>query len=158
MRALRGAGLGMALTLGLVTAALAQGLGRRDRTPQTPPTQEGIIPKQDKIFPLGASWVAVSLNGRPFTGVERPSFTLDKQYRARGFGGCNNFSATAYPLREQSFAVGPLALTKKQCDKAVMEREQAFFVALRTAQKWDTETGILVLKTQSGDLRFERGI
>ena len=38
----------------------------------------------DKIFPLGSSWVAVSLNGKPFTG-ERPSFALDDQLRARGF-------------------------------------------------------------------------
>ena len=87
--------------------------------------------QQDKIFPLGSSWVAVSLNGRAFGG-ERPTFSLDDQLRARGFGGCNNYSATTYPLREQGMAVGPFALTKKSCDKAAMASEQAFLVALRT--------------------------
>src|SRR5690606_31337285 len=42
--------------------------------------------ERDKVFPLGSSWTAVSLNGKPFTG-ERPSFRLDGQLRASGFGG-----------------------------------------------------------------------
>ncbi len=51
----------------------------------------------------------MSLNGKPFAGADRPSFIIDKQYRARGFGGCNTFAATAFPLKEQHLAVGPLA-------------------------------------------------
>ncbi len=113
--------------------------------------------ERDKVFPLGASWVAVSLNGKPFSG-ERPSFRLDDQLRASGFGGCNTYSATAYPLRDQGLAVGPFALTKKQCDKEIMATERAFLVALRTSQQWDFEGTTLVVKTQSGDLRFERSI
>lgn len=111
----------------------------------------------DKIFPLGASWVAVSLNGKAFGG-ERPTFALDDQLRARGFGGCNNYSATAYPLREQGFAVGPFALTKKACDKGVLAAEQSFLVALRTAAKWDMNGSTLIIKTQNGELRFERSL
>ena len=113
--------------------------------------------QQDKIFPLGSSWVAVSLNGRAFGG-ERPTFSLDDQLRARGFGGCNNYSATAYPLREQSIAVGPFALTKKSCDKGAMAAEQTFLVALRTAAKWDIIGSTLVIKTHNGELRFERSL
>ena len=62
----------------------------------------GAAPKQEKVFPVGSSWIAVSLNGKTFSG-ERPSFTLDQQFRAKGFGGCNTYSATAYPLQ----AAGP---------------------------------------------------
>jgi heat shock protein HslJ len=102
--------------------------------------------------------VALTLNGKPYSGFDRPSFNLDKQYRARGFGGCNTFSTTAYPLREQRFAVGPFALTKKKCDQGVMEAERAFLVALRTAMQWDLEGTTLVIKGQSGELRFERSI
>ncbi len=116
------------------------------------------ILKKEKQFPVPSSWVVLSLNGKPYSGVDRPAFSLDKQYRARGFGGCNTFSTTAYPLREQRFAVGPLALTKKQCDKAVMEAERAYFVALRTAMQWDLEGLTLVIKGQNGELRFERSI
>ena len=113
--------------------------------------------QRDKIFPLGSSWVAVSLNGKPFTG-DRPSFSLDDQLRARGFGGCNNYSATAYPLREQGLAVGPFALTKKSCDKGVMAAEQAFLVALRTSAKWDIVGPHLIIRTQNGELKFERAL
>ena len=79
---------------------------RQDRPARVDPKvpQPG---QQDKIFPLGSSWVAVSLNGKAFGG-ERPTFSLDDQLRARGFGGCNNYSATTYPLREQGMAVGPV--------------------------------------------------
>ena len=123
--------------------------------------QEPVIPSRqfDKPFPTGMNWVATSLNGKPLSaGPERPSFVLDEQLRARGYGGCNNFAVVAYPLKQQKFAVGPIAHTKKACDKAVTAQENAFFVALRTAQQWDVEAGALVLKGQGGVLRFERGI
>lgn len=113
--------------------------------------------QQDKIFPLNSSWVAVSINGKGF-GSERPTFSLDDQLRARGFSGCNTYSATAYPLREQGLAVGPFALTKKSCGKDVMAAEQAFLVALRTAAKWNVTGATLVIKTQNGELLFERSL
>jgi heat shock protein HslJ len=114
-------------------------------------------PTQEKIFPLGTTWVAVSLNGRPYSG-DRPSFTLNKQYRATGFGGCNNYSATAYPLREQNLAVGPFALTKKSCPGNAMAVERAFLVALRSSQKWDQQGSTLTIQTENGELRFERAL
>lgn len=110
-----------------------------------------------KIFPLGSSWVASSLNGKPFTG-ERPTFKLDDQMRATGFSGCNTYSTTAYPLREQGLAVAPFALTKKTCDKATMAIEQAFLMALRTSGKWDIEGPTLIIKSQTGELRFDRAL
>ena len=113
---------------------------------------------REKQFPVPSNWTAVSLNGKPFGGRDRPTFSLDQQYRAKGFGGCNTYSATSYPLREQRLAVGPFALTKKECDKEVMETERAFLVAPRTSMQWDFDGSTLVVKTQSGDLRFERSI
>src|SRR3712207_7095128 len=94
-----------------------------DQTARPPQQVQPPKPRQqDKIFPLGATWVAVSLNGKPFSG-DRPSFTLNQQFRATGFGGCNTYSATAYPLREQTLAVGPFALTTKACPGNVMAVE-----------------------------------
>ncbi|MCG7392229.1 META domain-containing protein [Microvirga sp. ACRRW] len=113
---------------------------------------------QGKVFPLGSSWVAQSLNGKPFGGIERPSFKLDDQLRATGFSGCNNYSTTAYPLREQGLAVAPFALTKKTCDKAAMATEQSFLMALRTSGKWDIQGRTLIIKSQNGELRFERSL
>ena len=144
-----------ATAAGVTGEAQAQtGFGQQARQPQ----QQTVPPaKQEKVFPLDSTWAAVNLNGKTFAG-ERPSLTVDKQYRAKGFGGCNTFSATAYPLREQRFAVGPLALTKRSCDKALMASEQAFFVALRTAAQWDIVGATLVIKGQNGELRFERAL
>lgn len=120
--------------------------------------QQSPIRKEEKRFPLGFSWIAISLNGKPFGGAERPSFTLNDQFRVSGFGGCNSFSATAYPLKEQGIAVGPLAMTKRSCDKAVMAVEQAFLTALRTSAKWETVVGSLVIKGPNGELKFERSL
>ncbi|RDI57864.1 META domain-containing protein [Microvirga subterranea] len=158
MNALRLAAL--LATFATVSAAHAQSaltLGR----PAGPTRQvDNKVPQpleRDKVFPLGASWVAVSLNGKPFSG-DRPSFRLDDQLRASGFGGCNSYTATAYPLREQGLAVGPFALTKRSCDKAAQATEQAFLVALRTSAKWDIQGRTLIIRTQNGELRFERAI
>lgn len=159
MRVLRLVALSTVLTVAATTAFAqsdepqARHRGRAERPKAT--QGEAPPPRRDKQFPLGSSWSAVSLNGRPFAG-ERPSFTLDQQFRARGFGGCNTFSATAYPLRDQAIAVGPLALTRKACDKGVMASERAYFVALRSAAKWEATGSSLVLKGPNGELRFER--
>jgi heat shock protein HslJ len=148
MTALRIAALLTVLFIG--TAANAQQAARGQ--PLVPQRRQ-----QDKVFPLGSSWIAVSLDGKPYAG-DRPSFTVNQQFRATGFSGCNTFSATAIPLREQGLAVGPFALTKKSCGKDVMAREQGFLVALRTAAKWQQQGSTLVLQSPNGELRFERAL
>ena len=143
--------------LALATSADAQ--AQRQGSQQSKQPQSSVPQsKRDRQFPVPSSWVAVSLNGKQYSGPDRPTLSLDQQYRAKGFGGCNTFSATLYPLREQRLATGPLALTKKQCDKALMESERAFFIAVRTAAQWDYEGVIMVIKSQSGELRLERSI
>jgi heat shock protein HslJ len=151
----------LALLIGaLAVTSTAEAQSRRSRGNQDQQQKGDIkpMPKEEKRFPLGQSWIAASLNGKPFTGAERPSFSLDEQFRVRGFGGCNSFSATAFPLREQGIAVGPLALTKRTCDGPVMATERAFLTALRTSAKWETATGSLIIKGPNGELRFERAL
>jgi heat shock protein HslJ len=125
-------------------------------------TADNVAPppskKDDKQFPLGNAYVAVSLNGKPFTSAEKPGFTLDKQFRARGFGGCNSFTAVAYPLKSQGIAVGPINLTRRSCAKELMDAETAYLTALRTAQKWDLIAGRLVFKGPNGEIVFDRSI
>ncbi|PZO02838.1 MAG: heat-shock protein [Hyphomicrobiales bacterium] len=122
-------------------------------TPQSAPIQQ----QQEKNFPLGASWSAVSLNGKPIAD-RRATLQVDANLRGTGFGGCNTFSASAYPMRQQSFAVGPLALTKRSCDKGLSDFERSFLTALRAAQKWDLVDGKLVIKGGAGELRFDRAL
>ncbi|HEY7382650.1 MAG TPA: META domain-containing protein [Beijerinckiaceae bacterium] len=144
----------------LASATSADAQAQRQGTQQQGKQQQSNVPqsRRDRQFPVPSSWVAISLNGKQYSGPDRPTLSLDQQYRAKGFGGCNTFSATLYPLREQRLATGPLALTKKQCDKTVMESERAFFIAVRTAAQWDYEGVIMVIKGQSGELRLERAI
>lgn len=154
--------LGLAIIAASVAAAGVAGAqssrGSKGNQDQQSSGYSEIKKEQEKKFPIGASWIAVSLNGKAFGGVERPAFTLDDQFRVRGFGGCNSFSTTAFPLREQGFAVGPLALTRKSCAKEVMDVEMAFLTALRTSAKWDTQIGSLIIKGPNGELRFERSL
>ena len=137
------------------TAADAQSSRRGNESQRPQDKGEAPAPRVDKTFPTRASWVAISLNGKAFSG-DRPSFVLDDQFRMRGFSGCNTFSATAYPLRQQGLAVGPFALTKKTCDKGIMASERAFLTALRGAARWDSDGKELVVKGTAGDLKFER--
>lgn len=150
------------LATGVSTAASAQamrgGATRKGGQAEDSPGYEKIKKPEEKRFPLGASWVATSMNGKAFTGRERPSFTLDDQFRVRGFGGCNSFAATAFPLKEQGIAVGPVAVTRNTCDKALMDTEHAFLMALRTSAKWDSQVGTLIIKGPNGEMKFERSL
>jgi heat shock protein HslJ len=143
------------LLLAGASPADAQSRGRQSQQPpaqQAPPSQG-----QEKTFPLGASWSAVLLNGKPISD-RRATFQVDANLRGTGFSGCNTFSAAAYPLRQQGFAVGPLALTKRTCDKGLMDFERAFLLALRGARNFDLVDGRLVIKGAAGEVQFDRGI
>lgn len=132
---------------------------RRPKPAEQPTLEqrEGPAVKQDKNFPLGASWTAIALNGRPITD-RRITLQVDQNLRGTGFGGCNTFSASAYPLRQQGFAVGPLALTKRACDKGVLDFERSYLMALRGARNWDVVAGKLIIKGAAGEIQFDRGI
>ena len=112
---------------------------------------------QSKAFPVNVQWSLKSVNGAAVAG-EQPTLQLDSQLRMRGFAGCNTFSATAYPLRNQGITVGPLAVTKKMCDKAVMEAEKSYLLGLRTAQQWDVKDGFLYMRSEKSELKFERAL
>ncbi|MGL4496856.1 MAG: META domain-containing protein [Beijerinckiaceae bacterium] len=160
MRAVCGVTLAAVLVV-LAGPAMAQVGNEPSRQEQIRQDNDQFVPsrKTDRIFPSSMNWVVVALNGKPLaSGANRPSFYIDEQLRARGFGGCNSFSATAFPLRQQKFAVGPIAHTRKSCDKSLNDVERRFFVAFRTAVQWDLVSGQLVLKGQGGELRMERGI
>ena len=102
-------------------------------------------------------WTLVSLSNKQISG-ERPTIQIDSQFRARGFGGCNTFSATAIPQPGQRFAVGPIAQTKKACPGDVNAFEKNFLIAFRTAVFWGLKDGFLFLAGPGGELKFERGL
>lgn len=148
----RSAALAFAL-LGAPALAWAQKGNERP-----PPPPDNVVPQRIlKVFPFDTTWMAVNLNGKAFAADRRPAFILDKQFRGRGFGGCNTFSATTYAMQDR-VAVGPIALTKETCDKATAEAERAFLVVLRTSQVWELKDGKLLLKGPNGIITFERSM
>lgn len=125
--------------------------------PVRPQEEQKVPAGAPKQFPLSKQWTLVSLNGKPVSD-NRPTLMIDEALRARGFGGCNTFSATAYPLAQQRFAVGPIALTRRSCEKDVMERERVYLVLLRTAAVWDLKDGQLLITGNNGQLKFDRAL
>ena len=86
------------------------------------------------------------------------SLKIDGTLRGSGFTGCNSWSATLYPVKDQHLAVGPYALTKKQCPKDVMQLELGFLSALLGSPAWDLVNGDLVIKGPRGALRLARSL
>ncbi|MGV6874487.1 META domain-containing protein [Pseudochelatococcus sp. B33] len=154
----------MLVTVGtaLLTASVAPAQNNNDpgmMRGNEPGRRQAVPQQQEKQFPVGTSWAALELNGKAYPGDRsRPYFTLDSQYQLRGFGGCNTFSATAYPLRSQGFAVSPFAMTRKSCGAAIDAAERAFMLALRMSQKWDIVKGQLVLQGSAGTIRADRSL
>ncbi|WP_185745223.1 META domain-containing protein [Bosea sp. AK1] len=157
--------LGLAAVLAtLAVPMLMPGEAMAQRRQQMPSREElggGTtaipLPQQEKTFPLGASWSVVAMNGKPVQD-RRATLIVDQNLRGTGFGGCNTFSASAYPLRQQGFAVGPIAITKRSCDKGTLDFEKAFLTALRATNKWDLVNGRLVLKGGAGELTLSRSL
>lgn len=147
----------MALSVPLLVADDAAAQGKRPRAPgpEAPaPLPTGPV---EKTFPLGASWSVTELNGKSVYNY-RATVLIDQNLRGTGFAGCNTFSAAAYPLRQQGFAVGPIAVTKRSCDKAAQDFERQFLLAMRGVRNWDIANGNLVLKGAAGEIKLNRSI
>lgn len=156
--------LGYAALIALVAAPVLMPVEASAQRRQQMPSRSELgdtstapIQKQEKTFPFGAAWTASTMNGKPVP-TNRATLLVDKNLRGTGFGGCNTFSASAYPMREQNFAVGPIAMTKRDCDKGLAAFERSFLTALRAARSWDLVNGRLVIKGGAGEVQFERAL
>ncbi len=150
---------GMTMTIAtkrmIAAFALLGGLMVLPAYAQQAPT--GAASAQGKIFPVNVQWELAGVNGAPVNS-DRPTLQLDGQMRMRGFAGCNTFSATAYPLKNQGITVGPVAVTNKQCDKAAMDAEKTYLLGLRTALQWMVKDGLLYMRSEKTELKFQRAL
>lgn len=130
----------------------------KPKGPQSEEDQEGPkpLPPQQKNFPLDQTWSLRELNGKPVPAGVDPSLKIDSNLRGSGFTGCNSWSATLYPVKDQHLMVGPYALTKKKCDKDVMAVEFGLLSGLTGNPEWDLVNGELVIKGPRGAMRFSR--
>jgi heat shock protein HslJ len=125
---------------------------------QQQPAQQKQQPKEEKTFPKDSNWTLRTLNGKPVPAGLEATMRIDNQFRGAGFAGCNNWSATMWPVRGQRFAVGGVAVTKKACPAPQTKFEQEFLRALFAAPTWDIVNGLLEVKSQAGTLSFARGL
>ena len=116
------------------------------------------MPPQQKNFPLDQTWQLKELNGKPVSADVDASLKIDGALHASGYTGCNSWSAVMYPVKDQHLAMGPPALTKKQCDKDTMAIELGFLSVLQSAPTWDLVNGDLVIKGPRGSLRMARSL
>jgi heat shock protein HslJ len=116
------------------------------------------LPPQQKNFPLDQTWQLRELNGKPVSADLDVSLKIDSALRGSGYTGCNSWSATMYPIKDQHLAVGPYALTKKKCDKDTMAIEFGFLTGLLGMPIWDLVNGELVFKGPHGEMRLARSL
>jgi heat shock protein HslJ len=144
----------VAAALCCATAAHAKSKGPQSGEDDTPKP----LPPLQKNFPLDQTWSLKDLNGKPVPPGLDISLKIDGTLRGSGFTGCNSWSATLYPVKDQHLAVGPYALTKKQCAKDIMQLELGFLSALVGNPEWDLVNGDLVIKGPRGALRLARSL
>jgi heat shock protein HslJ len=153
-RTVLAAALGAALVF-YAAAAFAGPSGPQSEEDQGPPKP---LPPLQKNFPLDQTWSLRELNGKPVPAGLDASLKIDGTYRGSGFSGCNSWSATLYPVKDQHLAVGPFAITKKQCDKDIMAVEVGFLSSLIGNPTWDLVNGDLVIKGPRGSVRLARSL
>ena len=153
MKSLLAAAVG-AVALCAAASAFAGG-GPQTEEDKAPPKP---LPPLEKNFPLDQTWSLRELNGKPVPDGLDISLKIDGSLRGSGFTGCNSWSATLYPVKDQHLMVGPFALTKKQCPKDVMALEVGFLSGLLGSPTWDLVNGDLVIKGPRGSMRLARSL
>jgi len=143
----------LAATIVVIFAAMgaAEAQTKFDAKPQP-------LPPQQKNFPLDQTWSLRAINDKPVQDGLDVSLKIDGSLRGSGYTGCNSWSATLYPVKDQHLLVGPFALTKKQCPKDIMAVEFSFLSALTGSPTWDLVNGDLVIRGPKGMLRLARSL
>jgi heat shock protein HslJ len=144
-----------AVALCLAPVAHAASKGPQTEEDLAPPKP---LPPLQKNFPLDQTWSLRELNGKPVPQELDISLKIDGTLRGSGYTGCNSWSATMYPVKDQHLAVGPYALTKKECPKDVKALEIGFLSALLGSPAWDLVNGDLVIKGPRGTMRLVRSL
>ncbi len=107
-------------------------------------------------FPTKANWLLTTINGK--APPADASLLIDENLRGTGSSGCNTWSATLYPVKGHRLAMGPVAMTKKTCSNEINGFERAYLNVLRSGPVWDLKGSTLTVKSQHGELVYNRGL
>lgn len=151
--------------LAAMTAAAAlaaqPALAKKKKGHEQEPGQAQGEKKDDKFayespFPTKATWQLRTINGK--NPPAEASLLIDENLRGTGSSGCNTWSATLYPIKGHRLAMGPVAMTKKNCSPEVNNFERAYLTVLRSGPNWDLQGSTLTVKSKYGELTFSRGL
>lgn len=126
----------------------------------TPTGVKPIIPKGDTksiAFPYDRTFTAVTFKEQRFKD-DRPTLLVSQNYRGTGFSACNNWSATVLPRTDQRLVIGPVAMSKRGCDKRLTHNEQVFLFVMRYSQSWTYDGRTLTFTGPFGTMKFEPAV
>jgi heat shock protein HslJ len=96
-------------------------------------------------------WVVEDINQGGVIDRSRVTLNFGNDRRVSGLASCNNYTG-AYTVAGSSLTVSQLVSTRKACIPGLGEQETRFLQTLENVSGFElSDTGALVLKTDSGD-------
>ena len=86
----------------------------------------------------GTAWRLENLAGAAVLDRVQATLEFPSEGRANGNGSCNRFNGVV-TVEGNAVQFGGIAATRKACADAVMRQEEAYFAALRDAERFETD-------------------
>ncbi len=99
-------------------------------------TQAEIEPAAVSLW--GTAWRLESLAGADVLDSARATLEFPSEGRASGNGSCNRFNGVV-TVEGNTIQFGGLAATRMACAEAAMRQEDAYFAALRDAERFEVD-------------------
>jgi heat shock protein HslJ len=111
--------------------------------------------EQAAVTLWGTAWRLESLAGADVLDGAQATLEFASEGRASGNGSCNHFNGVL-TIEGSAIQFGGLAATRKACAEAVMRQEDAYFAALREAERFEVDGQSLRIFSagQAEPLRF----
>ena len=113
-----------------------------DAKPPVVAKQFGVEPEAVALW--GTAWRLESLAGAAVLDRAPATLEFPSDSRASGDGSCNRFNGVV-TVEGRTIRFGGLAATRKACAEAVMRQEDAYFAALRDAERFEVEGEALLI-------------
>ncbi len=103
----------------------------------------------------GTAWRLENLAGAGVVDRIQATLEFPQEGRANGNGSCNRFNGVV-TIEGETIKFGGIAATRKACPEAVMNQEEAYFAALRDAERFESDGKTLSIFATGRDqpLRF----
>ncbi len=101
----------------------------------------------------GTDWQLRSISGQDVPAGITANAVFAEDFRIAGNAGCNQYSGD-YSIDQAAIAIGPLAATRKLCDQAAMDVENAFLNGLEQVSTLDISGQTLTLSSADGSIQL----